>query len=366
MPAHLAAVKWLAAATRAETTGMELRSRELVFRPQPTGWYGAKGVWKDVYEKKRIVLRESRVEMASAGAVTLIFQAMLPWLLWGACWRRDGNGQDLGRAVPLRVVVEGGTNVTKSLSYEYLEQVLLPTVNKILGRKAVKCSLVERGWITGKTNVGSVRFDVVPFDPGETLKAFNISNRGVVTRMHVCILAPTPCAAAQVRGKVTREFSWHHPDVEIDFPVDEGSEDHRRLYLLLVAETSNGHRLAHDWLYDGRPKLGFQAPAEAIDRLVTTVIGGLERELAHGGCVDEHMQDQLIVFQALAEGRSTVEGRVGKEISLHAQTARWVAERLLDVRFEDGSCEGLGIHASAVEDEAKDQALAEGISSVAV
>ena len=54
-----------------------------------------------------------------------------------------------------------------------------------------------------------------------------------------------------------------------------------------------------------------------------------------------------VVFQALAHGKSTIDAR---EPSLHTQTARWVVEQLLGIRFdESGHCEGIGLHAKLFE-----------------
>jgi RNA 3'-terminal phosphate cyclase (ATP) len=65
--------------------------------------------------------------------------------------------------------------------------------------------------------------------------------------------------------------------------------------------------------------------------------------------VDEYLRDQLVVFQALAEGRSSVYGGKSKDEgvllgpSLHAKTAQWVAQKMLGVDFDDeGKCEGIG------------------------
>ena len=57
--------------------------------------------------------------------------------------------------------------------------------------------------------------------------------------------------------------------------------------------------------------------------------------------MDEYMQDQLVVFQALANDRANIESGKG-DASLHTQTARWVAEKMLGVHFnESGSCQGV-------------------------
>jgi RNA 3'-terminal phosphate cyclase (ATP) len=56
-------------------------------------------------------------------------------------------------------------------------------------------------------------------------------------------------------------------------------------------------------------------------------------ECSSGAYVDEHMRDQLVVFQAFAGGRSRVFGGCtptgeSREASLHAKTARWVVEQM--------------------------------------
>ena len=78
---------------------------------------------------------------------------------------------------------------------------------------------------------------------------------------------------------------------------------------------------------------------KTLHRLVTKVMRDLEHELAHGGCVDEHMQDQLVVFQALAEGESHI---LGGKASLHTRTAQWVVETMLGPRFDREKCQGIG------------------------
>lgn len=61
------------------------------------------------------------------------------------------------------------------------------------------------------------------------------------------------------------------------------------------------------------------------------------------------LQDQVIIYMALAEGRSSM--RVG-DITLHTKTAIYIAELIANVRFEvveDGSqniiqCNGLRVY----------------------
>ncbi|OBZ75223.1 RNA 3'-terminal phosphate cyclase [Grifola frondosa] len=90
-----------------------------------------------------------------------------------------------------------------------------------------------------------------------------------------------------------------------------------------------------------------RAPARVGEDAATELMLNLE----HGGCVDEHLQDQMIIFLALARDRSTV--RTGP-LTLHTKTAIWVAEQLTDAKFEvqeeaDGTtiiyCDGIGYKA---------------------
>jgi RNA 3'-terminal phosphate cyclase (ATP) len=60
-------------------------------------------------------------------------------------------------------------------------------------------------------------------------------------------------------------------------------------------------------------------------KAVTEILNTLECQ----ACVDEHVQDQLIIFMALANGESQI--RCGNPLTLHTQTAIYVAELLTQV-----------------------------------
>ena len=350
-PAHLAGVQWLAGATQAETQGMEVKSKELVFRPSSIAitaateeWQGKHPdrqanneglcVWKDITLDGMIIRREGRISMASPGAITLILQAILPYLLFSS----SVSANDPRTAVPLRVTIEGGTNVSNSPSIEYVDQVLLPLLTSKLGTPPVSMTLHQRGWSTGRIEIGSVTFDISPLKPKSSIPAFKFQERGQLMKVHVSIIAPGAVARSSIREHVTVQLLAYDPEVEILFPVDEDSGGDKRLYLLLVAETSNGYRLGRDW----SQSLG-STVREKGEKLVSKVVKDLKRELKNGGCVDEYMQDQLVVFQALAAGEAEVDGGKRSEATLHTKTARWVAEKVLGVKFDrQGRCKGVG------------------------
>ena len=350
---HLAGVKWLAGATAAATEGMEVKSTRLVFKPSsiqlPTrssegqGGHGASnaddkcGVWEDIFEDDILIRRQSHIPMSSPGSIPLVLQAILPYLLLSNCSLVEAQRT----AIPLRVTIEGGTNVSSSPSIEYVTQVLLPMLSLKLGIPPIATTLQKRGWSTGRSQIGSVTFEVEPLPPGFILPTFSFQERGELAKAHVSILAPDATARNSIRDKAITQLLAHSPEIEIQFPVDESSGSEKRFYLLVVAETSNNYRLGRDWLFDEKARS--LSTEQVCKKLVSKVIKDLKMELKHGGCVDEYMQDQLVVFQALAAGEAEVDCDINRKASLHTKTARWVAEQVVGIDFDGfGRCEGLG------------------------
>ena len=346
---HLAGAKWLADATAAVTDGMEVKSRQLVFRPSSIGAETSinrgqddlvrrkGGVWEDVFEDSKLVRRQSHIPMSSPGSILLVLQAILPYLLFSNCSNVEGQKT----FIPLRVTIEGGTNVSSSPSIEYVSQVLLPMLSRKLSIPPISITLHKRGWSTGRTEIGSVTFDIEPLPRAFVLPAFSFQDRGELAKVHVSILAPQATARNTIRDKVTAQLLAYSPETEILFPVDEKSGSEKRLYLLLVAETSNGYRLGRDWLFDEKAR-GLSTE-QVCEKLVSKVMKDLKKEMKHGGCVDEYMQDQIVVFQALAAGKAEVDCGVDREATLHTRTARWVAEQVVGAAFDElGRCQGLG------------------------
>jgi RNA 3'-terminal phosphate cyclase (ATP) len=240
------------------------------------------------------------------------------------------------------VTIKGGTNVSNSPSIDYIQQVLLPMLS-IVGLPQISLQLHSRGWSTGRNEMGAVTFKIVPFAVGTHLPAFKATNRGAVVRIEATVLAPKVTKQQSLR-ELDKAVSVAFSDVELDIQFEDSLHP-KRVYLLLVATSANGYKLGRDWLYDHK----VASLEAAIPKLVSKVVADLALELRHGGCVDEYMRDQYVVFQALAKGRSEIDGGYiedkgeAVEVSLHTQTAQWVASELLGVQFDDrGTCEGIG------------------------
>ena len=118
---------------------------------------------------------------------------------------------------------------------------------------------------------------------------------------------------------------------------------------------TGGGVLAADVLHDAHaPPEGFDAASAGSTAAILAkgVVGQLEPVLSSGACVDEHTTDQILVFMALAQGRSTVRCRSAASwTSQHIPTAMALLEQVTGCEFistPDGdshliACEGAGL-----------------------
>lgn len=328
---HLTSVQWLGTASNARISGVGLKSKEITFTPRPktTGgmeWLNGGGV---------------SIQQNTPGSVNLVLQAVLPYMLFSNV--KSGE-KTIGEKV--KVKISGGTNVSNSPSCEYVEQVLAPMLS-LIGIPPIETQIHSRGWSQGSSRVGSVTYSITPLS--RPLPAFQLINRGEIKSIQATVIAPNDTEEqfrdeldAMFERQETKLFGTREPEIEVTF---ENSRHEKRYYLLLVATTTAGIKLGRDWLYDRGVRAG--KTDAIIHNVVRKVSDDLIGEIEHGGCVDEYMRDQLVVFQALAVGKSIVLGGRKKEAlvepSLHAKTAHWVAEEVIGVGFdEEGGCDGIG------------------------
>lgn len=326
----------LAKAVDAEVIGCDVGSKAFEFKPRLTA--------------VDIVSRNLKVQADSAASILLVFQAVLPFLLFAA----DENSE---QTAPITITIQGGTNVSFSLSYEYLDQVLFPALERFDVK--VERKLEFRGWCQGTRQIGSAKFTISPLKLGQSLKAPQWpKEQGTVNKIDVSLIVPRHILDP-LKQRILAELQLVFPDSEIVFVLLEDSRHNARNYALLVAHTTTGLLFGRDWLYDGRTK--DKPIPKLVAEISKRVVRDLDAELKKGGVVDEHLQDQLVIFQALAEGSSSIPGteellnstreRVERtdepfgEGSLHTTTARWVASQFLPAAkwIDKGRiCHGVG------------------------
>jgi RNA 3'-terminal phosphate cyclase (ATP) len=371
----VASLSYLADATAAKVTGLVVGSKTLEFEPSRP---------PQAPQDQKVHIKAD----TAAGSSNLILQAVLPYLLF-AGGEGATSSQDKPRAPaetrnsrPIEVVLEGGTNVTWSMSYEYLDQVTFPILELCFGIKICR-TLNRRGWATGPpSRHGRVTISVSPFAPGQAFRyigpkipAPEAPERAIIA-IDASVLAPSDMHA-DLQAALANDIDTLFPNVDLNFVLTEDSGDDTRIYVLLVARCKAGWRWARDCLYQGRRKgKSKEELSQGISRKVSKEFFA---EIERGGVVDEHLQDQLVVFQALSEGVSSfpIQGRqledplveafgnLGLDDSkiasaslrkdktqqpfgdgtLHTQTARCVVAELLPKAAWHGKgrfCQGIG------------------------
>lgn len=124
-------------------------------------------------------------------------------------------------------------------------------------------------------------------------------------------------------SKISAEFTAAKAKVAIEVEViSEASAIGNGCGLLLVATTTTGCIFGGSAL--GKPKVKANVTGEKAAKELLSA-------LQHGGCVDEWLQDQLIIFMALAEGTSEI--KTGS-LTLHTKTAITFATELCGASFD--------------------------------
>ena len=218
--------------------------------------------------------------------------------------------------------LKGGTNADFAPQVDYYNEVFLPTLKKF--GASIKSNVVRKGYFPK----GGGQF-VLEVAPIVSLEPINLTEFGEVKRVTI-----QGSVAGVLNVKLAQEMARSAKDVldnffgrqsNVQICVDAFKE--RDAYgngssINLVAETTTGCILGSGGI-GSRGKSGFELGAEAADELVSA--------LKIRACVDHHLQDQLIIFMALATGVSRI--RSGP-LTLHTQTAIHIAEKLTGAKFQ--------------------------------
>ncbi|KAK7023839.1 RNA 3'-terminal phosphate cyclase [Favolaschia claudopus] len=267
------------------------------------------------FEPTKILPGDYVADSVTAGATTLLLQISLPILLFAAS------------AAPSTLTLKGGTNATMAPQVDYIQKIFLPFARRHFGLK-VDVEVRRRGYFP--KGGGEVHVTVFPGVDAK-LTAASVLERGAVTRIggiaHVAGL-PAHLAKTMADSAIAcLAASGFSTDVPVEISSTREKNDNTvgaGSGIVLWAELSGGG------IIGGSAVGSKQKDASAVGKAAADeLIKGLEAD----GCVDEWLEDQIIILMALAEGTSEV--RCGKRgLTLHTRTAIWVAEQLTDARFE--------------------------------
>jgi RNA 3'-terminal phosphate cyclase (ATP) len=282
-PQHLAAVRAVATLASARTEGLDLRSQAIEFFPGDLrgGRY--------------------RFDVGTAGSVTLVLQALLPVMVAGGA--------------AFEVTVVGGTDVRAAPPIDYFGKVLLALLHRMGASAAI--AVRRRGYYPrggGEVEItvrpGELR-PIVIEQPGELRDLTGLAHVGnlpedIATRMRSAALDRL---GGPARSRAEIATSVLGPEAA----VGHGGA--------IVAWA----RTEHTVLGAGRvAERGVRA--EMLGEAVGDELAG---DLASGATLDVHAADQLLVYLALAGGGAFTT----RTLTSHAQTAIWLIEKFLPVRF---------------------------------
>jgi RNA 3'-terminal phosphate cyclase (ATP) len=294
-PQHLAGARAVAAICGATVEGLALRSREISFSPG--------------------LLRGGRYrfDIGTAGSVTLVLQALLPAMI--------------AAADHFEVSVTGGTDVRAAPPIDYLREILLAHLVR-MGAE-IEVTIVRRGYYPAGGGEVHVRVRPCRLCPWHIDAAGELRN--VAGMAHVARL-PLDIATRMHNGVVSR------------LRVSPGSALAIEEHVLTDDAAAGPGGAIVAWATCANSVLGAGRVAERGKRaedLGEAVGDELRADLDSGAGVDVHAADQLLVYLALA-GSGTFTTRA---LSSHAQTAIWLIEQFLPVRFATASRNGL-VHVS--------------------
>ena len=282
---HAQAIRALGQICNAEIKGAEPGSSEVLFCPQ------------------EICGGSRRVEIGTAGSVTLLMQCLLPALLHAE--KRTS------------LQVQGGTDVQWSPTVDYFRNVFLPALSFFGGRAGLQ--LLRRGYYP--RGQGEVLLEVEPshLKPAHiSYEPFNPAHNRIMGISH-CSNLPQHVAERQAASAIER---LQKAGYEAEIAQETGR----------LASTGSGITL---WTAGkGASSLGERGlPAEKVGRRAAEE---MVRELASPAAVDGHLADQLIPYLALAGGSYSV-----REISRHTKTNIWTAGHFIEAKFEIRELKGM-------------------------
>ncbi|MET1124989.1 MAG: RNA 3'-terminal phosphate cyclase [Archaeoglobaceae archaeon] len=272
---HLKGIEAAKLISDAEVEGLRIGSTRVVFKP------------------RRLRGGNFKVDIGTAGSVTLVMQTILPPLLFA---EKESS-----------IEIIGGTDVAWSPPIDYFRFVTLPAVAEIGGEASIE--LLRRGYYP--KGGGRVRLSVRPSELSG--KIFE-RKMGDVTGISHCQNLPPHVAERQARAAV--EFlAERGVEAKIDVEVRSG------------ISTGSGITI---WSgYKGGNALGEKGKrAEVVGEEAAREFYG---EYSSEAAVDRHLGDQLMTFAAIAKGKTEY---TTTSVTLHQISNAYVINLFFDGAVE--------------------------------
>mmetsp|Transcript_564 Transcript_564/g.1005 ORF Transcript_564/g.1005 Transcript_564/m.1005 type:complete len:412 (+) Transcript_564:97-1332(+) len=256
------------------------------------------------------------IDIGTAGSICLLLQVALP------CWVFNSSRVKL-------LELRGGTNASLAPQIDYMLNVFLPIISRqCFGYIVAQIDVQTRGYYPiGKGIVQCLLNPILETFQGP-LQPIILMERGHVVSISIqCFYAgKVPRFVACRMGNAASNYiqkalnpSPVQPTIEI---IKHEPAIGSASGILIIAKTDTN-------CIFGASALGSRS--EKPERTVEKAAQELLDSLNSGGCVDAWLQDQLIIFMALAQGESKI--RTGC-LTLHTRTAIDVACQMTKAAFE--------------------------------
>lgn len=240
-------------------------------------------------------------EAGTAGSISLVLQAILAPLSFSA-----------GKS---SVTLEGGTHVPWSPPSDYIEGVFLPLVRS-MGISA-DFHVSSRGYYPG--GGGKAESSIRP--ASTPLKPLSITERGRLTGLRVTsVVSNLPISIAERQLKSACALLTGYSAIMKE-DAREAASPGRGTSVFILAEFENT-RAAFSSL-GARGKRAEEVGIEASE--------GFLEYMEKDGALDEHSSDQLLLYAALARGKTEF---TTSRVTPHLLTNKHTIEAFLPVRFE--------------------------------
>lgn len=281
---HVAALEAVAAVSGADIEGLHLRSHTVTVKPGTIS--GGK----------------HRIDVGTAGSLTLVLQAVLPPALLAS--------------EPSEFHLTGGTDVPWSPPLDYFRFVFLPLLERMGGH--VDVDMIKRGYYP--RGGGEVRVRV---RPSGGFRPLSVEPPGALRRIrgiaHAANL-PEHVPQRMRQAAVRQILAIAEPKIEVHVASPDQASGPGGAVVL--------------WTEQENTVLGASALAQKgtpAEKLGTSAAGELIADLNAKASLDTHASDQVLIYAALANGESRFSVRT---VTPHATTTMWLLERLLSRRFE--------------------------------
>ncbi|MFL6227973.1 MAG: RNA 3'-terminal phosphate cyclase [Pyrinomonadaceae bacterium] len=249
------------------------------------------------FEPSEVSPGDYSFSIGTAGSTTLVLQTVLPPLMMAK--------------EPSLVTLEGGTHNVHAPPFDFLARVFLPLVRRMGAR--VEIDLVRYGFYPP----GGGKLTVMIEPVGER-RRLDLTQRSAVQRRRArALCVKLPASVGERELSVVRErLGWDGAELEVETSANALSPGNVLTLELESDELSE--------LFTGVGERGVRAEVIA-ERAVDEV----EKYLAAGAPVGEHLADQLLIPLALSGGGSYLTG----EPSLHTTTNIEIIKKFLDVEI---------------------------------